>query len=57
MMGRGLLLAVGTGLSLVAAAPVDAHHSFAAEFDAKGPVTLRIVWMKASVAPSSPSEA
>ena len=40
MMGRGLLLAVGTGFSLVAAAPVSAHHSFAAEFDAKAPVTL-----------------
>ena len=40
MIGRGLSLAVVTGLSLVAAAPVAAHHSFAAEFDAKGPVTL-----------------
>jgi hypothetical protein len=42
MMLRGLLSAVvGTGLFFVAAAPVAAHHSFAAEFDAKGPVTLR----------------
>ena len=41
MMGRGLMLAVGTGLSLVAAVPVAAHHSFAAEFDAKAPVTLK----------------
>jgi DNA/RNA endonuclease YhcR with UshA esterase domain len=40
MKVRGLWLAVGTGLSLVAAAPVAAHHSFAAEFDAKAPVTL-----------------
>jgi len=38
---RGLWLAVGTGLSVVAAAPVAAHHSFAAEFDAKAPVTLK----------------
>ena len=40
MKVRGLLLAAGTGLSLVAAAPVAAHHSFAAAFDAKAPVTL-----------------
>ena len=41
-MVRGLLsLAGGTALSLVVAAPVAAHHSFAAEFDAKAPVTLK----------------
>jgi len=28
-------------VSVVAAAPVAAHHSFAAEFDAKAPVTLK----------------
>ena len=39
---RGLSrAAVGVSLSLVAAAPVAAHHSFAAEFDAKAPVTLK----------------
>src|SRR6187200_303449 len=42
MMVRGLLsLAGGTALSLVVAAPAAAHHSFAAEFDAKAPVTLK----------------
>ena len=34
------LLALGFGL-LVAAAPVMAHHSFAAEYDSKKPVTLK----------------
>jgi hypothetical protein len=42
------LLALAFGLA-VAAAPVAAHHSFAAEFDAKQPITIRgkvtkIVW-------------
>ena len=41
-MRRRLMLAgVGAALSLVAAAPLSAHHSFAAEFDAKAPVTLK----------------
>jgi uncharacterized protein DUF6152 len=42
MMARRLTFAtVGVALWLVvAAAPVAAHHSFAAEFDAKQPVTL-----------------
>jgi hypothetical protein len=35
------LAAAGVSLSLVAASPVAAHHSFAAEFDAKAPVTLK----------------
>jgi len=34
------LLAFGVGL-LVAAVPVAAHHSFAAEFDANQPITIR----------------
>ena len=40
MLRRLSLAAVVTGLALVATAPVVAHHSFAAEFDAKAPVTL-----------------
>jgi hypothetical protein len=42
MMARRLAFAsVGVALwMVVAAAPVAAHHSFAAEFDAKQPVTL-----------------
>jgi hypothetical protein len=49
MRSRALsLLAFGVGL-MVAAAPVAAHHSFAAEFDAKQPITIKgkvtkIVW-------------
>lgn len=40
-MRTGLLMLVaGVGL-LVATAPLGAHHAFAAEFDAKKPVTLR----------------
>ena len=39
MVRRLSLAAVGVGLSLVAASPVAAHHSFAAEFYAKAPVT------------------
>lgn len=37
---------VGAALVLAAAAPVLAHHSFAAEFDAKKPVTLKGVVTK-----------
>jgi hypothetical protein len=41
MRSRALtLLAFGVGL-MVAAIPVAAHHSFAAEFDAAQPVTIR----------------
>jgi hypothetical protein len=36
----------GAALMLAAAAPVFAHHSFAAEFDAKKPVTLKGVVTK-----------
>jgi hypothetical protein len=44
-----LALGVGVGLMMVAAAPVVAHHSFAAEFDASKPITIKgkvtkIVW-------------
>ena len=47
-MMRSRLLFLGFGL-LVAAAPVVAHHSFAAEFDAKQPITIkgkvtRVAW-------------
>jgi uncharacterized protein DUF6152 len=42
MMLRGLSrAAVGVGLFFALAAPLAAHHSFAAEFDAKAPVTLK----------------
>ena len=45
---KSRLLLLGVGL-LVAAAPVLAHHSFASEFDATQPITLkgkvtRIAW-------------
>ena len=41
MLRRLMLAGLGTGLSLMIAAPLSAHHSFAAEFDAKAPVTLK----------------
>jgi len=39
MRSRTLLLAFGVGLMM--AVPVAAHHSFAAEFDAAQPITIR----------------
>jgi hypothetical protein len=46
-MRRKLLAALGGGLLVaVAAAPADAHHSFAAEFDAAKPIVLRGVIKK-----------
>ena len=41
MLRRLSPAALGVCVSLVTAAPVAAHHSFAAEFDAKAPVTLK----------------
>ena len=40
MRGKLALLVAGFGL-LLAAVPVTAHHSFAAEFDANSPVLLK----------------
>src|SRR5262245_19646632 len=34
-------IGIGAGLALAAAQPLSAHHSFAAEFDANKPVTLK----------------
>ena len=52
-MGRFAFLVAGFGL-FVAAVPVVAHHSFAAEFDANKPVALtgvvtKIEWMNPHV--------
>jgi hypothetical protein len=42
MRSRALtLLAFGVGLMAAVAVPVAAHHSFAAEFDAAQPITIR----------------
>jgi hypothetical protein len=38
--GRNSLLMAALGLSIVIATPVFAHHSFAAEYESKGLVTL-----------------
>ena len=46
MRCRLLAVTAGVGLLLGAAAPVAAHHAFAAEFDGKQPVTLRGVVTK-----------
>jgi len=40
MRSRTLLLSFGVGL-MMAAVPVAAHHSFAAEFDAAQPITIK----------------
>ena len=41
MRAKGAFVVVGVGLlSVVAAAPVWAHHAFAAEFDADSPIEL-----------------
>jgi hypothetical protein len=42
---RGILIA-GFGLLVLSAAPILAHHSFAAEYDADKPVTLKGVLTK-----------
>lgn len=41
MRGKLAAVAVGLGCLLVPALPMFAHHSFAAEYDAKQPVTLK----------------
>ena len=52
MRAKGAFVVVGIGLlSVVAAAPVWAHHAFAAEFDADNPIELtgtvvRMEWVK-----------
>jgi len=40
-MRNKLVLALGAASLLIAAAPVWAHHAFAAEFDAQKPVKLK----------------
>lgn len=40
-MRKKLIVGVLAGTGLLAAAPVAAHHSFAAEFDANRPLTLK----------------
>jgi hypothetical protein len=41
MRAKLAVAATGLGFLLVQALPVSAHHSFAAEYDAKQPVTLK----------------
>ena len=39
-MNARLLFVLGVGVGLLAAAPLSAHHSFAAEYDANRPLTV-----------------
>ena len=53
-MKNSLLLATGCFGALLAVAPLAAHHSFAAEYDSKKPVTLKgivtkVEWMNPHV--------
>ena len=41
MKAKWAVVAAGLGFALVQAVPVMAHHSFAAEYDAKQPVVLK----------------